>query len=307
MRKMTLSFVFVMFVLMLMPREIRSCTSYLVSKGATTDGSTLISYAGDSHVRFGNLYFFPRATWPEGSTITIYDRSSGKPLGQIPQPRETYQVIGFMNEHQVAVGESTFGGRSELEDSIRLYYAYVDSAEVCFICGDYANSVAYYKTAFTYHKVPFISDMVAASFASKRIDAHSSTVIDYHVENSQRGRKYWFKSDEKGYNDSIKAIYDSTPSLVNAELRAELVTMFDLDQGIRRLSDRMYDYLYNDSIKPIIDLIDSLNLRRILQLYQKYPLINDRLPVGIFTRLTSGSSFGITILKNNCFRRCLMY
>lgn len=117
MRKMTLSFVFVMFVLMLMPREIRSCTSYLVSKGATTDGSTLISYAGDSHVRFGNLYFFPRATWPEGSTITIFDRSSGKPLGQIPQPRETYQVIGFMNEHQVAVGESTFGGRSELSDS----------------------------------------------------------------------------------------------------------------------------------------------------------------------------------------------
>ncbi|PKP34478.1 MAG: dipeptidase, partial [Bacteroidetes bacterium HGW-Bacteroidetes-15] len=94
-----------------------ACTSYLVSKGATVDGSSLISYAGDSHIRYGQLYFRPRSTWPVGAMQTIYDRSSNRPLGQIPYPKETYQVVGFMNEHQVAIGESTFGGRSELEDS----------------------------------------------------------------------------------------------------------------------------------------------------------------------------------------------
>ena len=93
-----------------------ACTSYLVSKGASADGSSMISYAGDSHVRYGQLYFFPRATWPVGSMQTIYDRSSNRPLGQIPYPNVTHQVIGFMNEHQVAVGESTFGGR-ELSDT----------------------------------------------------------------------------------------------------------------------------------------------------------------------------------------------
>jgi len=97
--------------------ELFSCTSYLVSKGASTDGSTMISYAGDSHIRYGQLYFRPRASWPDGSMVKIYDRSSNKMLGEIPQPKETYQVIGFMNEYQVAIGESTFGGRKELEDS----------------------------------------------------------------------------------------------------------------------------------------------------------------------------------------------
>ncbi len=95
-----------------------SCTSYLVSKGATKDGSTLISYAGDSHVRYGQLYFRPAAKWPEGSVMTIYDRSSNRPLGEIPQAKETFKVIGFMNEHQVSIGESTFGGRSELNDTL---------------------------------------------------------------------------------------------------------------------------------------------------------------------------------------------
>jgi dipeptidase len=94
-----------------------ACTSYLVTKGASADGSTMISYAGDSHIRYGQIYFFPRAQWPEGSMVTIYDRSSNRPLGQIPQPAETYQVTGFMNEFQVAIGESTFGGRRELRDT----------------------------------------------------------------------------------------------------------------------------------------------------------------------------------------------
>jgi dipeptidase len=94
------------------------CTSYLVSKGATTDGSTLISYAGDSHIRYGQIYFRPAAKWPLGSMMTIYDRSSNRPLGEIPQANETYKVLGFMNEHQVAIGESTFGGRYELTDTL---------------------------------------------------------------------------------------------------------------------------------------------------------------------------------------------
>lgn len=94
-----------------------ACTNYLVTKGASTDGSTMVSYAADSHIRYGELYFRPRGTWPVGTMITLYDRGTNKPLGQIPQANETYQVIGFMNEYQVAIGETTFGGRNELIDS----------------------------------------------------------------------------------------------------------------------------------------------------------------------------------------------
>ena len=105
------------------------CTNYLISKGASADGSTMISYAADSHIRYGELYFRPRGLWPAGSLITCYDRGTNKPLGQIPQALETYQVIGFMNEYQVAVGETTFGGREELMDST----AIVDYGSLMFL------------------------------------------------------------------------------------------------------------------------------------------------------------------------------
>ena len=94
-----------------------ACTNFLVTKSAYTDGSTMVSYAADSHIRYGELYWRPAADWPQGSMVTIYDRGTAEPLGEIPQPPHTYQVIGFMNEHQVAIGETTFGGRNELVDT----------------------------------------------------------------------------------------------------------------------------------------------------------------------------------------------
>lgn len=103
-----------------------ACTNYLVSRGASVDGSTMITYAADSHIRYGELYFSPAREWPSGSMVTIYDRSTAKPLGQIPQVSRTYQTVGFINEHQLAVGESTFGGREELVDTTGIMdYAYL--------------------------------------------------------------------------------------------------------------------------------------------------------------------------------------
>lgn len=107
----------------------KACTNFLVSKGASVDGSTMISYAADSHVRYGELYWKPAADWPEGTMVTLFDRGSNKPLGQIPQARHTYQVTGFMNEFQVAIGETTFGGRPGLEDSTGI----VDYGSLMFV------------------------------------------------------------------------------------------------------------------------------------------------------------------------------
>lgn len=116
-------------VLLLIGNQLFACTNYLITKGASTDGSTMISYAADSHIRYGELYFSPRADWPAGSMVTIYDRGTAKPLGEIPQVAHTYQTIGFMNEFQVAIGETTFGGRSELQDTTGL----MDYAALMFI------------------------------------------------------------------------------------------------------------------------------------------------------------------------------
>ncbi len=91
-----------------------TCTNFLITKGASKDGSTMISYAADSHALYGELYFFPAAEYPEGSMLDIYEWDTGKFLGQIKQVAKTYSVVGNMNEHQVSIGETTFGGRSEL-------------------------------------------------------------------------------------------------------------------------------------------------------------------------------------------------
>ena len=95
-----------------------ACTSYLVTPGASVDGSAMISYAADSHIRYGELYYIPGGPQPEGSYFQAYYRGSHKPLDKIPHPPVTYTVIGFMNEKKVAIGETTFGGLRELADTI---------------------------------------------------------------------------------------------------------------------------------------------------------------------------------------------
>ncbi|NSW46019.1 MAG: C69 family dipeptidase [Bacteroidales bacterium] len=94
-----------------------ACTNFLVTKGASTDGSTIISYNADSHVLYGELYFTPAATHKDGEMIDIYEWDTGKYLGKIKQIKQTFSVVGNMNEYQVIIGETTFGGREELIDT----------------------------------------------------------------------------------------------------------------------------------------------------------------------------------------------
>ena len=75
-----------------------ACTNFLITKGASADGSTMITYAADSHVLYGELYFTPAGYHPEGAMLDVYDWDSGKYLGQIKQVRQTFSVVGNMNE-----------------------------------------------------------------------------------------------------------------------------------------------------------------------------------------------------------------
>ena len=97
--------------------RLSACTNFLITKGATVDGSSMISYSADSHTLFGELYHFPAALYPEGALLDVYEWDTGKFLGKIKQARQTYNVVGNMNEYQVAIGETTFGGREELVDT----------------------------------------------------------------------------------------------------------------------------------------------------------------------------------------------
>lgn len=92
-----------------------ACTNLLVTKGASTDGSTMLTYSADSYQMYGELYHYPAVKYPKGAMLDVYEWDMpGHLLGRIPQVRQTYNVIGNMNEKQVVITETTFGGRPEL-------------------------------------------------------------------------------------------------------------------------------------------------------------------------------------------------
>ena len=92
-----------------------ACTNFLVGKDASVDGSTMVSYAADSYALYGFLHHSPAADYAEGAVREVKDWDTGKPLCTIPQVAHTYNVVGNMNEHQLTIGETTWGGRAELE------------------------------------------------------------------------------------------------------------------------------------------------------------------------------------------------
>ena len=90
-----------------------ACTNVIVTKGASADGSVMVTYAADSHQLYGALYFKPAARWKEGVMLKVYNWDSGEYMGEIPQAASTYQTVGNMNQHQLIITETTFGGREQ--------------------------------------------------------------------------------------------------------------------------------------------------------------------------------------------------
>ncbi len=133
-----------------------SCTNFLIGKKASTDGSTMISYSADSYNLYGELYHWPAKQYSPGEMLKVYEWDTGKYLGEIPQVLQTYNVIGNMNEHQLAIGETTFTGRTELSDPSgimdygSLIYITLQRAktarEAITVMTDLVNEHGYYST-----------------------------------------------------------------------------------------------------------------------------------------------------------------
>ena len=97
-----------------------ACTSLMVGKNASADGSVMCTYNADSFGTFRNMTYLPAGTHAPGEMRRIIDRDSKEYHGEIPEAPVTYSVIGNINEWQVAIGETTYGGRKELKDSTGL-------------------------------------------------------------------------------------------------------------------------------------------------------------------------------------------
>ncbi|MBM4353553.1 MAG: dipeptidase [Deltaproteobacteria bacterium] len=102
--------------LLLLPTAAMPCTNFLVTRTAAADGSTMITYAADSHELYGDLGYIPAGLHRPGQTVDVIEWDTNRFIGRIPQVEQTFAVVGNMNEHQVSIGETTFTGREELAD-----------------------------------------------------------------------------------------------------------------------------------------------------------------------------------------------
>jgi dipeptidase len=236
----------------LLSDNLNACTSYLVTRGASADGSSMISYAGDSHVRYGCLYFRPRAQWPEGAMQTIYDRSSGRPLGQIPYPKETYQVIGFMNEFQVAIGESTFGGRKELEDTTGI----IDWGSIMFLGLQRA------KTAREAIKVMVELVEQYGYFSSGESYSVSDPNEVWYFEIIGKGMNIITdKRTKKNINKDKGALWVAMrvpDGYISAHANHARITTFPVEDGKKSISSKNLSNIFNPEVEVVYahDVID---------------------------------------------------
>ena len=97
--------------------EAEACSNFIVGKKASVDGSVMCSYSADDYGMFQNLCHYPAAKHAKGEMRKIYDWDTNKYHGEIPEAAQTYSVIGNINEWQVTIGETTYGGREEMADS----------------------------------------------------------------------------------------------------------------------------------------------------------------------------------------------
>jgi dipeptidase len=212
-----------------------ACTNFIVAKGASVDGSTMVTYAADSYWLYGSLYHYPAATYPEGAMLDIYEWDSGEYRGKIKQVSQTYNVVGNMNEHQLTIGETTWTGLTELQDTTgimdygSLIYVTLQRAktarEAIVTIVNLVNEYGYYSTGESFSIVDpneaWIMELIGKGPGSKgfvwvarRIPdncisghANQARITTFPLESRKDKTTISSKNLKKIYNPEVTTVY----------------------------------------------------------------------------------------------------
>lgn len=235
----------IFFILVLISPALLACTSYLVTPGASVDSSAMISYAADSHIRYGELYFYQGGPQPEGSYYQMYCRSTHKPLIKVPNPSFTYSVVGYINEKQVAMGETTFGGRSGLRDTTGL----MDYGGLMFL--------ALQRSASAREAIKVIGQLVEEyGYYS---DGESFSISDpnevWIMEIIGKGTNLLYdEHKQKYYNADKGAVWVAVripDGYISAHANHARITNFPLEDGINSISSKSWNKINNPDVGVI--------------------------------------------------------
>lgn len=245
--------------------EISACTNFLFTKSTTKDGSTSVTYAADSHGLYGELYHWPATDWPEGSMVDVYEWETGIILGQIPQVKHTYNVVGNMNEFQLVIGETTFGGRKELStqtggiiDYGCLIYLTLQRAktarEAIVVMTDIVEKYGYHSSGESFSIADpnevWVLEMIGKGEGEKGAVWVARMVPDGYVcahANQARITTFPLEGKTSISSDKIKNIYNKDVTTVYAKD----VISFAKQKGFYPQNAKNKDFSFSDTYNPL--------------------------------------------------------
>ncbi|MDX9812219.1 MAG: C69 family dipeptidase [Bacteroidales bacterium] len=238
--KKTTAILLILIASALLPEQIvNACTNFLITKGASKDGSVMITYSADSHVLYGELYFWPARNWPAGSMTDVYEWDTGKYLGKIPQVSRTYSVIGNMNQYQLSIGETTFGGREELANPDGI----IDYGSLIYLTLQRAKSA---REAIVVFSTLLDEWGYASSGESFSIaDKNEAWILELTGKGpGKKGAAWVARRIPDGY--------------ISGHANHPRITTFPLADGVKSITNKDLDKIYNPDVETVYawDVID---------------------------------------------------
>jgi dipeptidase len=224
---------------LLSSRTSKACTNFLITKGASKDGSVMITYSADSHVLYGELYYWPAKTWPAGTMVDVYEWDTGKFLCRIPQASRTYSVVGNMNQHQVSIGETTFGGRPELSDST----GKIDYGTLIYFSLQRAKNAREVIYTFSQLVTDYGYASVGESFSIA--DANEAWILELVGKGQGKKGAVWVaRRIPDGY--------------ISGHANHPRITTFPLADGVKSITSKELSKIYNPEVETVYayDVID---------------------------------------------------
>ncbi len=240
-----------------------ACTNFIVTKGASRDGSCFLTYAADSHQLYGELYYRPAANYPAGSMMDVIEWDTGKKLGQIPQVAHTYSVVGNMNEFQLAIGETTYGGIEELEHGQGL----IDYGSLIYITLQRAKNAR--------EAIKVISELLDAyGYAS---EGESFSIVDpneaWIMDLIGKGEKMVDAKGKvmKGWSNGAVWVARRIPDgYVSGHANQSRITTFPLRDGKTSITNKELDKIFLPTVETVYSA-DVISFARMKGLYPKDP------------------------------------
>ena len=243
-------------VMMLIPSQLSACTNFIVTKGASIDGSNMVTYAADAHTLYGELYYRPAATYPAGTMLDVIEWDTGLLSGQIPQVTKTYSVVGNINEFQLAISETTYGGREELAkpngimDYGSLIYITLQRAknarEAIKILDELANTYGYCSSGESFSIIDpneaWIFELIGKGEEMK--DAKGKTV--------------------KGWTKGIVWVARKIPDgYISGHANQARITTFPLRDGVKSITNKEMAKIFNPEVETVYshDVISFARLK----------------------------------------------